>query len=588
MFATQESPSGRTRHPERSRRQPEMEFLTGFESTYICGSGKDVLDLTGHTTRLRADLESVAAAGIRTIRYSIPWHKIERVHGEYDWAWLDLAMEAVRELGLEIIADPLHHTSFPDWLTDGFADPRFVTNYVRFVLAFADRYPQVSKFTYVNEPYTTSWFCGHEGMWHPRMSGDAAFVRMILHCAEAICRSDKALRAERSIEYLHIEACERHTAVDPSVQAMVDWNNHRRFLVHDLILGNVSMAHPMYEWLRAHGLTEQRAWWFQASAAYIDVLGLDFYEHCEIAWDKPGRIESVHRRGFASVAKDYARRFPGPALMLAETNVRGTPQKRVDHFGMMQRECADLRAWLHFRDRHFAGFCWYPWIDSTDWDSLVTRADGHIDPQGVYSLAEDGCRIETSFTREFIQATTLSSQRNEDRPSATLLRENLPSACIPNRCSSQPLATTRPLIIVGLPASGKTLYARSLLAGRSHYEDIHHWLYHRDQYIREGNDRFGRFLDDLHAGRPFVIDSVEMCERTVRERFLGEYLSHLSGVDWLYFENEPEQCRRNAQLPEHRGESHRLHRLREIDRASPVYDIPEGANVRAVYCPLVG
>ena len=141
----------------------------------------------------------------------------------------------------------------------------------------------------------------------------------------------------------------------------------------------------------------------------------------------------------------------------------------------------------------------------------------------------------------------------------------------------------RSLIIVGLPASGKTSYARNLLAGRSHYEDIHHWLYHREQYVREGNDRFGNFLSDLRVGQPFVIDSVEMCERAVREHFVREYLTHYREIDWIYFQNEPEQCRCNAQGPEHRGEGHRAHRLREIDRVTKVYDIPEGANMQPVY-----
>ena len=45
-------------------------------------------------------------------------------------------------------------------------------------------------------------------------------------------------------------------------------------------------------------------------------------------------------------------------------------------------------------------------MDSTDWASLVTRADGHIDPQGVYSLGEDRRRIETSFTLAYLQAAT--------------------------------------------------------------------------------------------------------------------------------------------------------------------------------------
>lgn len=360
MVATQESFSNRTRRSEPLHLEQKMEFLTGFESTHICSSGKDVLDLNEHTTRFRADLELVAAAGIKTIRYSIPWHKIERVHGEYDWAWMDLVMDAMQDLGLEIIADPLHHTSFPDWLTDGFANRCFVANYVLFVLAFSGRYPQVSKLIYINEPYVTSWFCGHEGMWRSHMNGDAAFVRTILNCAEAICRLDKALRAERDIEYLHVEACERHTAVDPSVQEAVHWNNQRRFLVHDLIVGNVSLVHPMYEWLRVNGLTEHRAWWFQASAAYIDVLGLDYHEHCEIWWDKSGRVEPRHRQGFASVAKDYALRFEGPALMLFEKNVQGTPQERTVHFERMQRECRSLQDWLHTRHRPFAGLCRYP------------------------------------------------------------------------------------------------------------------------------------------------------------------------------------------------------------------------------------
>ena len=147
-------------------------------------------------------------------------------------------------------------------------------------------------------------------------------------------------------------------------------------------------------------------------------------------------------------------------------------------------------------------------------------------------------------------------------------------------------AASRSLVIVGLPASGKTSYARSLLEGRSHYEDIHHWIYYRDQHVRDGDDRFGRFLSDLQAGRPWVIDSVEMCERAVRERFTQEYLVYLQGVEWLFFENDPDQCKSNAQVLEHRGEGHRAHRLREIDRVTAVYDIPAEARVRPVYRPV--
>ena len=157
-----------------------------------------------------------------------------------------------------------------------------------------------------------------------------------------------------------------------------------------------------------------------------------------------------------------------------------------------------------------------------------------------------------------------------------------------NHLSSEPCTfhrrpNRRSLVIVGLPASGKSSYARTLLAGRNHFEDIHHWLYYRKQHIRDGNDRFAHFLRDLQTGRPWVIDSVEMCEHTVRERFALEYFAHPEEIDWIFFENDPEQCRKNAQALERRGSEHRLHRLREIDRVTRVYDIPEDANRREVY-----
>jgi beta-glucosidase/6-phospho-beta-glucosidase/beta-galactosidase len=62
-----------------------LKIISGFESTQIFGSGKDVLELTRHTEFYREDLELVRQTGIKEMRYSIPWHKIENSHGVYDW-----------------------------------------------------------------------------------------------------------------------------------------------------------------------------------------------------------------------------------------------------------------------------------------------------------------------------------------------------------------------------------------------------------------------------------------------------------------------------------------------------------------------
>jgi hypothetical protein len=45
-----------------------------------------------------------------------------------------------------------------------------------------------------------------------------------------------------------------------------------------------------------------------------------------------------------------------------------------------------------------AGFCWFPSLDSCDWDSLLARPARRIDPVGVVSLAPDNTRVRTLFT----------------------------------------------------------------------------------------------------------------------------------------------------------------------------------------------
>jgi hypothetical protein len=93
-------------------------------------------------------------------------------------------------------------------------------------------------------------------------------------------------------------------------------------------------------------------------------------------------VPSPARIGFAEVALQYARRYPHLSLMLTETSIRGYVLDRlswlkymVEQSEMLLRNGVDLR-----------GFCWFPFIDSTDWGSLLRRAENHLDPVGIYWL----------------------------------------------------------------------------------------------------------------------------------------------------------------------------------------------------------
>jgi len=374
-----------------------------------------VLETTEHTVRYREDLERLSEDGLTSFRACIPWHRIESEKGRYDWGWTDGYLGAARELNLAPIADPLHHTSFPDWLTGGMADPAFGSSYLAFVEAFAIRYPWVQQYTVINEPFVTAWFCGHCGVWPPLGEGPSAFVPMLLAVARTICEVSAALtRLLPGCVFVHADSCERHTALDAASEAHAERGNALRFSVLDLILGRVDRAHPLWTYFAANGMTDAQAHWLQDNPARIDILGLDYYAHSELAWTQEGRASRHPVAGFAAIGLEYAERY-GLPVMLSETNLRGSVADRMSWLRYMVAECTLLADALATRSLPFKGFCWYPYIDSTDWSSLVRTARRDIDPQGIYWLDE-------AFERN---ASELSSTY------AALAQGRLPTAGIP-------------------------------------------------------------------------------------------------------------------------------------------------------------
>jgi beta-glucosidase/6-phospho-beta-glucosidase/beta-galactosidase len=367
-----------------------LKIISGFESTHMFGTGKDVLQTTRHTEFYREDLELVNLAGIDLLRYSAPWHSIEKTRGVYDWSWLDQALGCMRELGIQPILDPLHHTSFPEWLRGGFANPNFVEAYLQFVTALAERYPWIKHYTVINEPFVTTWFCGHAGKWHPRRRGNRNFVPMILNVVKAINLVSRMLvETIPDVKLIHVDAAEKHRAADKESEAHACFSNNVRFLVPDLILGRVGEDHALYPYLNHFGATPEEISWFAENPARIDILGLDYYSHCELEWSKKGRIyPNVTPEGFVPTALDFATRYNLP-VMLTETNIRGYVSDRISWLKFMIEQCEQLETKLAPLGIPFEGFCWYPFIDSTDWDSLVTKANGNIDPQGIYWLDKD-------------------------------------------------------------------------------------------------------------------------------------------------------------------------------------------------------
>ncbi|HEX9994695.1 MAG TPA: family 1 glycosylhydrolase [Acidimicrobiales bacterium] len=391
-----------------------MPFVGGFESTYQPGHDRDVLETTGHVARWRDDLRLLAACHVRDVRYPVRWHRVEPEPGVFDWRHTDEVLGYQRDHGLRPIVDLLHHTSHPRWLGD-LGSPRFRSAFLRFAEAVATRYPWLPAYTVCNEPFTTFLLCGEMGVWPPYLKGRRGFARLALNVFPALCEASRALHdLLPRAEHVHVEACERHTWSTPAGEAYAAFANDRRFLLTDLLAGlPVDEDRPFALDLVAAGGGDLLG----LEPGHVDVIGLDYYAHNQWHWrgHEDGVNVSPAPAALADVIVEYADRYRRPCL-LGETNVRGFASDRATWLKYTLEQCEVARD----RGVDLRGYCWFPFVDSADWGSLLAECVGAVDPVGVFWLDERLDRRPSSMSVSY--ATAASGTPAADLPAYRLRR----------------------------------------------------------------------------------------------------------------------------------------------------------------------
>ena len=383
-----------------STSKSDIEFIGAFESTYLPAHDVDVLESSGHVQRWKEDLELMRACGITTLRYPVRWHRIEEEPGSYDWDSTDVVLGHLREEGFQPIIDLVHHTSYPRWLSQGFADPRFRSSYLAFAETFAARYPWVEAYTLFNEPFSTLFLSGHEGIWPPYGRGMESFVAMLNNVLPAVAEASRMYRdLLPQARHFHVDTCEGHRGLDEVGRSYAAMANDRRFFLLDLFLGKeLQDTQPFVQEVLVAGGEDL----LEMAPGEVDVLGLDYYAHSEWCFSERGGLApSRDPQGFAALAAQYHEHY-GLPMVLSETNIRGFAPDRVTwlKYTLEQYETAVAAGVpLH-------GYCWFPFIDSVDWDSLLANAAGHVDPVGVYWLDEELERRPSSMSRWFQAAAS--------------------------------------------------------------------------------------------------------------------------------------------------------------------------------------
>src|SRR5690606_3612184 len=86
-------------------------WATGFEDTFIPqvrpGMRRlEEYELTQHYEQWRSDFDLLEDAGVRAVRWGIPWYRVQPAPDEWDWGWVDDALEyLVQEKGIIPIID---------------------------------------------------------------------------------------------------------------------------------------------------------------------------------------------------------------------------------------------------------------------------------------------------------------------------------------------------------------------------------------------------------------------------------------------------------------------------------------------------
>jgi beta-glucosidase/6-phospho-beta-glucosidase/beta-galactosidase len=381
-------------------------FATGIECSYpTIRHGRvrrDQLKECGHYDYWREDLRLVQELGLKVLRYGLPYYKIHRAPGKFDWSFADVVMNEMQRLNITPILDLLHF-GVPAWLGN-FQNPELPVHFADYAGAVATRYPWVRYYTPVNEIYVTAKMSAKDGAWNEQLKDDRAFVTAMKHLVAASIlathsivnrRPDAVIVQSESAEYIH-----EVTAAQTSAVNLI---NKQRLISLDLLYA----FHPDAEvsmYLSDNGLTREEYEWFMAGEPPgYQIMGNDYYGRNEKILKPDGSMCTAEDvMGWYQITREYYLRYRKP-VMHTETNVFDAAEaptwlwKQWVNILRMRRDGVPV-----------LGFTWYSLTDQIDWDIGLTHKRGTVNACGLYDLKRKPRPVATAYRtllEEFGQIT---------------------------------------------------------------------------------------------------------------------------------------------------------------------------------------
>ncbi|MFL6692713.1 MAG: family 1 glycosylhydrolase, partial [Ramlibacter sp.] len=374
----------------------------------------DQMRYSGFDRRLD-DLDRLASLGITRLRFPLIWERTAPDGpASAEWRWAEERLARLRELRVQPIAGLLHHGSGPPHTS--LLDPRFPQLLAEYAAAVAERFPDLAAYTPVNEPLTTARFSGLYGTWYPHGRSDREFVRCLLSEIHGTVLAMRAIRrVNPDAQLVQTEDMGYTTVATPRLQYQADFENQRRWLSYDLLCGRVDREHPLWRYLLQHGASEDELRALADAPCPPDILGINAYITSERFLDdrlelypehlhggngrdryadvETARVVGAHIGSFSARLREACERYERP-VAVTEVHLGCTREEQLRWLDQAWTSAQKLRdQGLDIR----AVTIWAA-FGTFDWDSLVTREQGHYEP-GVWDVRGGGDPRPTALAR---------------------------------------------------------------------------------------------------------------------------------------------------------------------------------------------
>lgn len=402
-----------------------LEVWGGVECTVarMGDNWRDQSAETGHSHRL-ADLDAIAALGIRKLRYPVLWETISPENPDIcRWDWHDQRLGKLRELGVAPIAGLIHHGSGPHYTS--LLDPRFPERLARHAARVAERYPWVTSFTPVNEPLTTARFSGLYGHWYPHGRDERVFLRALINQCKAVVLSMQAIRhVTPHAELVQTDDLGK-TFSTPLLSYQAQFENERRWLTYDLLHGRVDRKHPMFGLLTENGIEEREIFFFQDNLTAPDIIGVNHYLTSERHLDEnldsyPGCFRGGNgRHAYADVEAVRMHEHVGDVGPLARLREVWERYRRPVAVTEVHHGCTrdEQMRWLHEvwsaartlrgEGADIRAVTVWALLGAVDWNTLLVGHDGFYEP-GAFDVR--GTALRTTGVGKLAQALATSGK----------------------------------------------------------------------------------------------------------------------------------------------------------------------------------